>query len=53
MAGDLGLALAQNIDKMADTDLAASHQIEQAQEVVSAKAAKKLANERGFKQQFI
>lgn len=31
VARDLGLALAENLDKIADTDLAASHQVEQAQ----------------------
>ena len=31
VARDLGLALAENLDKMADADLAAGHQVQQAQ----------------------
>jgi hypothetical protein len=31
MAGDFWLALSQNLDKVADADLAARHEIEQAQ----------------------
>jgi hypothetical protein len=51
MARDLRLALAQDLDKVADADLAAGHQVEQAQAGVSASAAKRLARLTGLEQQ--
>ena len=40
MAGNLGLSLPKNLDKVADTDLLVSHQVEQAEARIVAQRLK-------------
>jgi hypothetical protein len=48
MPRDFGLALPKNLDKVADADLAASHQVQQAQAGSVSQGRKKAGQARGF-----
>ena len=48
MPRDFGLALAKNFDKMADADLAACHQVQQAQASAVSQGCKKASQVGGF-----